>query len=145
MAENIVYHSVIIVFIFSLCLYSLHLKNTLKNYQNPFIPFLLQSNLSFPQNQSLIVRTVFALEKELTHKLHTKVSIKYNKDPHTFSSDRFKIFFELMIKNDVQIELINELQKIRPKKIIFLQKNSHTPTLDTEKKVVHSDWEITFV
>lgn len=140
MIENLIYHTVIIIFIVILLIYTIHLKSTYTIYKENLVPFLLKKEFKFPQDRSTFVRGISSLEKELTRKFEIKTIILFNKSKTHFYSEDFKVLFDVLNAPHSSLLLGERLDLNSAKQISFQFKNNATS--DQSQNKLHSSWEV---
>lgn len=141
MLENVIYHGIAIIFIgyLSISLFLLNKQNaTLKI---SIIPFLLKKQFILPNDRSVFIRGIRALEELMTHRFDVKILILYDMSRDKFFISEFECFFELVFSDQKKIDdkfqniLKFALQKTntlrtqsmensKNKSIVFKQRNS---------------------
>lgn len=142
MVENIIYHTVIVIFIIVLFIYALYFKKAFTTYKQDFIPFLLKSELHFPKDRSIFIRTIHSLENELSNLFGVLVLIEYPKKETIFYSDDFKVFFEILSSKKTLTQLEKSINLDSTKKIIFKYHKEKIQTSASSKNKLDSCWEV---
>ena len=145
MIENIIYHTIIAIFITALLIYTFHLKRAFTTYHDHFLPFLLKKEFCFPKDRSLFVRTVQELEDRLSRSLEVEVSIEIPKEKITFYAEDFHCLFELFLSEKSSKNFNKTLNIKNCKKIVFHYQNDKVQTSDSTKNTLHSHWEVRII
>lgn len=142
MLENIIYHTVIIVFIIALLMYLFSLQKKLDTLQKALIPFVLAKSFEFPQNRSLFIRGLRAIEELLSKKFGMYVYLEYDKTRQKFFAVEFEFFTDILYSKKMLWHKSNK------KYFVFVQHskndfNSHT--IDGKNIVYETEfslWEL---
>lgn len=165
MLENILYHTIVIIFIGYLTISLFLLNKKYSRLKISIIPFMLKKEFILPKDRSFFIRGVRALEEMMSQKFGIQVCLKIDISREKFFFSEFECFFNIIFSNqnggaqefERLLKIINssrenvEHKTIKNKTILFKQKANDGPlyngsnSKDSFYKNVHSIWEISLV
>lgn len=128
--ENVIYHSIAIIFIgyLSISLFLLNKQNT--TLKVSIMPFLLKKQFILPNDRSVFIRGIRALEELMTQRFGVKILILYDMSKDKFFISEFECFLELVFSDQKKFD--DKSQNIL--KFVLQKKNDlHTQSMANSK------------
>ena len=129
MLENIIYHSVILIFIVLLVGYLLFLQKRMQALKAVIIVFFLEKEFIFPQNRSLFIRGIRTVEELLSEKFGVKVCVEYDTSRRVFLSQEFRLLLDVLFNEKKTFDFVKFISSPENKKmklILFRQSQKYS-------------------
>lgn len=108
MLENILYHTIAVIFIGYLIISLFLLNKKYTQLKVSIVPFMFRTEFILPKDRSLFIRGVRAIEAMLTQKFGIQVYLKYDISRKSFFLSEFECFLKIIFETSEDKESIIE-------------------------------------